>query len=38
MIGEKLEQRETKEGKNNVIITGIGGKGDRAESERKRSI
>jgi hypothetical protein len=23
MIGEKLEQRETKEGKNNVIITGI---------------
>jgi hypothetical protein len=25
MIGEKLEQRDTKEGKNNVIITGIGG-------------
>jgi hypothetical protein len=24
MIGEKLEQRETKEGKNNVIITGKG--------------
>jgi hypothetical protein len=25
MIEEKMEQREKKEGKNNVIITGIGG-------------
>jgi flagellar motility protein MotE (MotC chaperone) len=50
MIEEKMEQREKKERKNNVIITGIGAisgniergrmvrKGDRGESECKGSI
>jgi hypothetical protein len=48
MIEEKMEQREKKERKNNIVITGIGGniegggrmvrKGDRDESECKGSI